>query len=61
MPCGRCRQLLYEHGGRELLLLRPSRAISRMAEVLPDAFGPDDLTHVAWPTERPMSRTTPSR
>lgn len=42
MPCGRCRQLLFEHGGRDLVLwtvagLRP------MSEVLPDAFGPDDL------------------
>ena len=24
MPCGRCRQLLFEHGGRELLLLTVS-------------------------------------
>ncbi|NLE72612.1 MAG: cytidine deaminase [Actinomycetales bacterium] len=42
MPCGRCRQLLYEHGGPDLLLdtvggVRPLR------EVLPDAFGPADL------------------
>ena len=42
MPCGRCRQLLYENGGPELLLLTVS-GVRTMAEVLPDAFGPDDL------------------
>jgi cytidine deaminase len=42
MPCGRCRQLLFEHGGRDLLLLTVS-GVRRMDEVLPDAFGPDDL------------------
>jgi cytidine deaminase len=46
MPCGRCRQLLFEHGGRELRLMTVSGERS-MAEVLPDAFGPDDLEHVA--------------
>ena len=45
MPCGRCRQLLYEHGGPDLLLLTVS-GIRPMSEVLPDAFGPDDLAHV---------------
>ena len=42
MPCGRCRQLLWEHGGAQLVLLTPVGERS-MAEVLPDAFGPDDL------------------
>lgn len=42
MPCGRCRQLLFENGGRELLLQTVS-GIKTMDEVLPDAFGPDDL------------------
>ncbi len=42
MPCGRCRQLLFENGGRELLLWTVS-GIKTMDEVLPDAFGPDDL------------------
>ena len=42
MPCGRCRQLLMENGGPELLLLTAS-GVRRMDEVLPDAFGPDDL------------------
>lgn len=43
MPCGRCRQLLFEHGGNDLLLLTVS-GVRSMREVLPDAFGPDDLT-----------------
>jgi cytidine deaminase len=42
MPCGRCRQLLYENGGPSLLLMTVS-GVKRMDEVLPDAFGPDDL------------------
>lgn len=42
MPCGRCRQLLFENGGPDLLLLTVS-GVRRMDEVLPDAFGPDDL------------------
>ena len=42
MPCGRCRQLLYEAGGPDLVLMTVS-GIRPMSEVLPDAFGPDDL------------------
>lgn len=42
MPCGRCRQLLYEHGGPDLLLETVS-GVRSMREVLPDAFGPADL------------------
>lgn len=42
MPCGRCRQLLWENGGPELLLETVS-GVRPMSEVLPDAFGPDDL------------------
>jgi cytidine deaminase len=42
MPCGRCRQLLYEHGGPDLELQTVSGR-RLMREVLPDAFGPDDL------------------
>ncbi len=45
MPCGRCRQVLFEHGGPGLLIdhrdgPRP------LAQLLPDAFGPDDLESV---------------
>lgn len=42
MPCGRCRQLLWEHGGAECLFDSVS-GIKSMSEILPDAFGPDDL------------------
>ncbi|MFD4905869.1 cytidine deaminase [Kitasatospora purpeofusca] len=42
MPCGRCRQLLYEHGGPDLLVELPS-GVRPMSEVLPDAFGPERL------------------
>ncbi|MFS2292001.1 MAG: cytidine deaminase [Actinomadura sp.] len=42
MPCGRCRQLLWEHGGPAMLLETP-RGVLPMSDVLPDAFGPDDL------------------
>ena len=42
MPCGRCRQLLFENGGPDLLLMTVS-GVRRMDEVLPDAFGPDNL------------------
>jgi cytidine deaminase len=33
LPCGRCRQLLHEHGGDELLVNG-----RRLGELLPDAF-----------------------
>src|SRR4051812_20289091 len=42
MPCGRCRQLLFENGGPDCLLATVS-GIRPLSEVLPDAFGPDDL------------------
>jgi cytidine deaminase len=45
MPCGRCRQLLFEHGGGDLRLLTPLGERT-LTDVLPQAFGPDDLTHV---------------
>jgi cytidine deaminase len=42
MPCGRCRQLLWEHGGPDLLV-DTARGVRPLRELLPDAFGPDDL------------------
>jgi cytidine deaminase len=45
MPCGRCRQLLFENGGNELLVQTPL-GIRPMSDVLPQAFGPDDLHRV---------------
>ncbi|EUA19304.1 cytidine deaminase [Mycobacterium xenopi] len=41
-PCGRCRQLLLEHGGPDLLIDHPAGP-RRLGELLPDAFGPGDL------------------
>jgi cytidine deaminase len=43
MPCGRCRQLLWEHGGPELPV-DATGGPRLLRELLPDAFGPDDLT-----------------
>ena len=48
MPCGRCRQLLWEHGGPDLLVDSVCGVVP-MTEVLPDAFGASDL-------ERPQPR-----
>ena len=43
-PCGRCRQLLFEHGGAGLLVDDgPERPARPLATLLPDAFGPDDV------------------
>jgi len=42
MPCGRCRQLLWEHGGAELLV-DTDRGPMGMTAVLPDAFDAEDL------------------
>ncbi|MEU8759912.1 cytidine deaminase [Streptomyces sp. NPDC048659] len=43
VPCGRCRQLLYEFGGPELVLETPAGLIT-LAEMLPQAFGPEHLS-----------------
>ena len=40
MSCGRCRQLLFEHGGPELLIDHPAGP-RRLDELLPDAFAAD--------------------
>lgn len=42
MPCGRCRQLIWEHGGAECLLATPEGVLP-MSQVLPQAFGAEDL------------------
>ncbi|MGZ4601185.1 MAG: cytidine deaminase [Oryzihumus sp.] len=44
MPCGRCRQLLWENGGPECLLMTPA-GVQSMREVLPQAFGAESLRH----------------
>jgi cytidine deaminase len=42
VPCGRCRQLLYEFGGPELIMETPD-GIRTLAAMLPQAFGPGHL------------------
>jgi cytidine deaminase len=42
MPCGRCRQLLWEQGGPDLLV-ETTRGVRPMSDVLPEAFGREDL------------------
>lgn len=42
MPCGRCRQLLFEHSAPGMLLDTVS-GIKTIDEVIPDAFGPRTL------------------
>jgi cytidine deaminase len=46
MPCGRCRQLLFEHSAPGMLLETVS-GIRTIEEVLPDAFGPRTLEEYA--------------
>jgi len=41
-PCGRCRQLLFEHRGADLRI-KTARAIVGIDDLLPDAFGPQNL------------------
>jgi cytidine deaminase len=42
MPCGRCRQLLYEHSAPGMVL-ETVRGMKTIDQVLPDAFGPRQL------------------
>jgi cytidine deaminase len=46
MPCGRCRQLLYEHSTKDMVLETVS-GIRTIDEVIPDAFGPRQLDEFA--------------
>jgi cytidine deaminase len=41
-PCGRCRQVLIEFGGAEMVLDRPG-GVRTLGELLPEAFTPHDL------------------
>ncbi len=42
MPCGRCRQLLQKHGGSKLAMMT-DQGIKPLAELLPWAFGPEEM------------------
>ena len=46
MPCGRCRQLLFEHSAEGMLLDTVS-GIKTIDEVIPDAFGRRTLVEYA--------------
>lgn len=43
MPCGRCRQLLQEHGG-STLQLATHEGPKPLSELLPWAFGPEEMS-----------------
>jgi cytidine deaminase len=43
MPCGRCRQLLQEHGGSQLQIAT-NDGIKTLGDLLPWAFGPEEIT-----------------
>jgi cytidine deaminase len=51
MPCGRCRQLLFEHSA-EGMLLQTVSGVKTIEQVLPDAFGPRDLAEGFGSDER---------
>lgn len=42
MPCGRCRQLLQEHGGSQLQLAT-NEGVKTLGDLLPWAFGPEEI------------------
>jgi cytidine deaminase len=44
MPCGRCRQLLQEHGGSSLQLMT-DQGVKPLSDLLPWAFGPEEITN----------------
>jgi cytidine deaminase len=46
MPCGRCRQLLWENG-RPTTLIKTPEGILPLSAILPQAFGPEDLVERA--------------
>jgi cytidine deaminase len=49
LPCGRCRQLLFEHGGVNLLVATTDEPMT-MGQLLPRAFGPADLDRISTGT-----------
>ena len=42
MPCGRCSQLLQEHGGSKLQLMT-DEGVKTLNDLLPWAFGPEEI------------------
>jgi cytidine deaminase len=43
VPCGRCRQVLWEHGGPDCLVETPEGVLP-LSALLPQAFGREHLT-----------------
>ena len=41
-PCGRCRQLLFEHGGAAMQVWWGEEVLL-LGDLLPGAFGPEDM------------------
>ncbi len=52
MPCGRCRQLLFEHGGPTMQVAAEGGPLT-VADLLPAAFGPNDLVALANKAAQP--------
>lgn len=48
-PCGRCRQILFELGGADLLI-ETGQGVVRLDDLLPGAFGPADVPTRGGPT-----------
>ncbi len=46
VPCGRCRQLLFEHGGGGLRVKIPTGEVLSMNRMMPYGFGPKELAQV---------------
>lgn len=51
VPCGRCRQILFEHGGPSLQVYMPEGGPMTMDQVLPQAFGPLSFREVEGSVE----------
>jgi cytidine deaminase len=60
LPCGRCRQLLWEQGGPDLLVDTVDGPVP-MTELLPRAFGSADLRRVSQPSGGPDQRPDADR
>ena len=55
MPCGRCRQLLWEHGGARCLVATPTGPLA-LSTLLPAAFDADDLGAAPAEVRRPAAQ-----
>ena len=42
LPCGRCRQLLHEHGGAAILIDHADGPVT-LGALIPEAFGPEAI------------------